>query len=84
MDFFQPGNLPKILKIFLRRTLTPKILKKFMDIYNKKVHSRDFFQNFWDFFALVNNTLETQKCRFSDGHIRKLGLVARFSPYRCC
>ena len=36
----------EILKIFLIRTLTTEILKKFTVIYIKKLHFREFFKNF--------------------------------------
>ena len=39
-------TLLKISKIFHRLTLAPKILKKFIVIYSKKIHFCDFFRIF--------------------------------------
>ena len=44
-------NLTKISKIFLRCTLTLKILKKFIVICSKKIHFCEFFQNFLSLYA---------------------------------
>ena len=40
-------KFPKISKIFLRRRLTQKILKKFTEVYFFTVNYNEFFQNFW-------------------------------------
>ena len=47
-------NQSKISKIFLRRTLTPNILRKFMVIYSRKIHFCEFLQNFSGLYALSN------------------------------
>ena len=45
-------TLSVILPIFRGRTLIPKILKKFMVINSKYINLCEFFQNFWNLFAL--------------------------------
>ena len=47
-------TLSKISKIFLRRILNLKILKKFMVIFHKNIHFYEFFQDFWSKFPLSN------------------------------
>ena len=73
-------------KIFLRCTLTPKILKKFTIIYRKNTHICEFFQNIFgsNMMCLGKNTLETQKSCYSDCKIRWLELVPRFFSHRSC
>ena len=51
---FHRDTLLKISKIFLKCTLTSKILKKFMVIYGIMVHFSEFFRNFWSQCALSN------------------------------
>ena len=50
--FYGLDNVLKHSKIFLRRTLVPKILKNFMVIYAANVHVCKCFQNVWSYCAL--------------------------------